>query len=118
MKHDTEWCLPNLSSVEFVFENGEGVIVEAEHFVSLDIADNSVEFSIDSCHNRKYYDDYTGWNVLFDRMVHNDITRLILTDKCFNRHDVVIEWIDDGDTNSNQDTYINEFGRLICKIIM
>lgn len=109
--------LRNLSSIEFVFENGDGVLVESENFIMFGIKEDTVRFAIDGDYNRKYYDDYAGWNILFDRLMENDIAQIIVRDKGFDRYTIYIDWQGiDGDTNTNQNTYINEFGNLVCEV--
>lgn len=109
--------LSNLASAEFIFENGEGTIVESEYFIMFGVKDDKAKFAIHKSHNRKYYDSYTGWNVLFDRLMKNDITQIILKDKYFEKETLMVDWHDEYEnTNKNQNTYINEFENLICEV--
>lgn len=118
MLYKTNDTLKDLTSVEFVFENGEGVIVKNEDFIMFDISNDMIRFCIDKKNNKKYYDDYTGWNVLFDRLLTNDITHIILRNKTFSKRDILIDWEDIySNTNKNQNTYINEVGDLACEIV-
>lgn len=107
----------NLTSIEFAFENGEGVLVDSEDFIMFDLESDKIKFEIQESRNRKYYDDYTGWNVLFDRLMKNDIAQIILKDKYFEKETLIVDWHDEyGNTNKNQHTYINSFGNLFCEV--
>lgn len=109
--------LNNLVSVEFVFENCEGVIVENEDFIMFGVKSDKVKFAIHESCNRRYYNRYTGWNVLFDRLMKNDIAQIILKDKYFEKETLIVDWHDEYEnTNKNQNTYINEFENLICEV--
>ena len=111
------FTLSNLTSIEFAFENGDGVMVESEDFIMFGINEDKIKFAIKQDRNKTYYDDWSGWNVLFDRVMENNIAQIILRDKHFERNTLMIEWHDEyGDINKNQNTYINEFENLICEL--
>lgn len=109
--------LGNLTSVEFAFENGDGVLVESEDFIMFAVKEDKIKFAIKQDRNKKYYDDYTGWNVLFTRLLENNIAQIILRDKYFEKNVIMADWHNEyEDINKNQDTYINEFGNLVCEV--
>ena len=117
MNSKNEIKCKDMISCEFVFENGEGVTVTKRDFISFDVNKDIITFSINKMYNRNYYDTYTGWNVLFDRLLKNDITHIILMDKSLTELTIPIEWEDMySNTNKNQNTYINNLGNLVCEI--
>ena len=107
----------DIVSSEFVFENGEGVALTKRDFISFYVDEDTIAFTISKMYNRNYYDTYTGWNILFDRLLKNDITRIILMDNNLAEMIIPIEWGDMySNTNKNQNTYIDNLGNLVCEI--
>lgn len=111
--------LGNLLSVEFVFENGDGALVDSDDFIMFGVKDNGLKFAIKEKCNKHYYDEYTGWNVLFERILCNNIAQIIVKDKYLETETFFIDWSDGHDfINANQNTYINEFGNLVCTTLL
>ena len=70
----------NLKSIEFCFEAGDGILLDADRFAQFDITPTEISFTISEENNLEYYDEWSGWNILFDRLLKNDVTQIFTYD--------------------------------------
>lgn len=70
----------NLKSIEFCFEMGDGITLDVDRFALFDITPTEISFTISEENNLEYYDEWSGWNILFDRLLKNDVTQIFTYD--------------------------------------
>lgn len=106
----------NLKSIEFCFETGDGIILDTDRFTQFNISTNQISFTIPKENNLEYYDEWSGWNILFDRLLKNDVTQIFTydMDKVQTRYFADCE-DDYGKITDYMNTYIDG-GNLISSI--
>ena len=106
----------NLKSIEFCFETGDGVTLNADIFSEFDIKNGAISFKIQLENNIEYDDKWTGKNVLFDKLLKNNVTQIFTYDM----DNLKTKYIADcedlyGRILDYMNTYVDEY-RLSCNI--
>ena len=68
----------NLKSIEFCFETGDGVTLRSTLFNQFEVNNRTISFRIASENNITYHDEWSGQNVLFDKLLNNDVTQIFI----------------------------------------
>lgn len=106
----------NLKSIEFCFETGDGVTLDADIFYEFDIKNDEISFKIPLENNIEYNDKWTGKNVLFDKLLKNNVTQIFTCDV----DNIKTRYVADcedlyGRILDYMNTYVDECG-LTCNI--
>lgn len=106
----------NPKSIEFCFEAGDGIIIDSTRFAQFEVNNRTISFRITSDNNITYHDEWSGQNILFDRLLQNDVTQVFIHSEDKTKVRFLADYEDIyGRIIDYMNTYIDN-GDLVCSI--